>query len=279
MAQYPVVLQLGIRHLIFAAIKRGLPETDTESAFIMLSRLSLPPSGLYDFLDEGLTAILLEQKTMIAALLLVRVASAPSVIAAIEADGGLGWLLQILTDQPGNDNEPHTVVSIVLHYFRQPPEGAPMPERAVEMFDAFVPHLREVSKLPDPVTSIFEVFALAVQYAPEKAREYRLVRMASLLLSVHMQHVRAVRDIIGFLCEAGRAGLMVELVEVEPLRGTVIKALEKWPSDQRVLERGVVLAFVFDHPEKDTWLRAATTQFPDSEVLREFRRGNHIDEA
>jgi hypothetical protein len=88
-----------------------------------------------------------------------------------------------------------------------------------------------------------------------------------------------VREIVEFLYECARAGLKAELVEVEPLKGTVMKALEKWPCEQTVVERGVSLAVLFDHPEKETLLRAALRQFPGSEVLQEFTAGRRIEEV
>jgi hypothetical protein len=72
---------------------------------------------------------------------------------------------------------------------------------------------------------------------------------------------------------------MSELVEVEPLKGTVTKALAIWPSDQTVVERAVVLAVLFDHPPKETFVPGALTQFRESEFLCQFRGRRRIEEA
>jgi hypothetical protein len=94
--------------------------------------------------------------------------------------------------------------------------------------------------------------------------------MASVLLSLHMRHPLAAQHIVTFLYECSQSGLMPELVEVAPLHGTVMKALTEWPSNQPIVERAVVLAVLFEHPQKETLFRAAMIQFPESDFLKWF---------
>jgi hypothetical protein len=80
----------------------------------------------------------------------------------------------------------------------------------------------------------------------------------------------AAQNIIAFLWECAKAGLVPQLREVAPLLPTVMKALHEFPDCPSLVERAVGLAVRLGHQNRAKLVAAALNSFPESRFLKEI---------
>jgi hypothetical protein len=140
--------------------------------------------------------------------------------------------------------------------------------RAAEGFQFALVTIRTTgAKNGGVVGNAFGVLALVVAVRPDKVGEHALIRIASLLLSVHVRAAVVTQNTVSFLYECSQAGLVQGLKDVKPVLPTVMTALQIWAEHEVIMERAVALAFLLEHHNGEKLLRAAVTQFPESRFL------------
>lgn len=143
--------------------------------------------------------------------------------------------------------------------------------------DLLIPIVKKASKSEEIVSICFSYLALATQYIPEKIKELKVVNLASLFLSMHMNFRPATQNIVTFLYEtADHAHLVDEIKNVKAVLPTVLKAVHDHPRTQVLVERAAALIYLCDHESKEKLLAAALEQFPKDEFLEKFL-ADHYD--
>jgi len=138
------------------------------------------------------------------------------------------------------------------------------------VFDAVMPVLIAHTKVPEIVSNGFAVLTLCVPLAREKVTERKAVTAASVMMSVHNDDRGVVSNIMAFLYACAGNGELQEIKGNRAVLPTAMKALKAHADGETIVERGVGLAILCDHPNKEVLLRSALVQFPASSFLRQF---------
>ncbi|KAH0790360.1 tetratricopeptide repeat protein [Histomonas meleagridis] len=269
----------GFIPLITKSLKIINDHGEIEGAFFLLFQIASSPSLLVELINQEIIEIILEKKTMGALLLLSKLSLVPELLKQAETLGAIDWIFEMLKKENINEAEiiaASLIFSRILLRKISNEEKENRILKANKIFDALAPLLMKNTKNEEVVATTFAAFSIAVNYAPEKAKEFKLIRLASVLLAMHMKMEDVAQNLVAFLYEAANSGLLDDVKEVKPALPTVLKALSQYPSNEAIVERSVALAYLLDHPNKMDMLRAALMQFNNSNFLKVFIAQNGI---
>jgi hypothetical protein len=247
------------------ALGLDMTDEDFESAFYVLFQLAVTPQVLVQISAEGIADRIFEKRSDSAFMLLTKLTELPDFANAVEAQGVLPWAFEKLASTDLNIVE--GALAVIAHVLGAMQEIDN--DLALRAIDAIVPIVMGASKNAEIVANAFAVLTLIAENVVEKVTQLRLIRLASTLLAVHRIDVRACQNLVAFLFECARAGLVQEIQDIKVVVPTVIKTSQAFATNQALVERAVALAVMCDHPEKAQLLAAALERFPESKRLRQ----------
>ena len=270
---YNVMGKADFIPLIVDALKLSLAEDEVESAFYIMFHVASHPSLLVQAAAEGVIDIILEKKTVGALMLLSKICMIPDIMKRIEEDGGIDWAVSMLKENPTKLEVGHATTIILARSLLNPadPENKEkLKERGRVVFDIVTPFLLKNNKDDAVVADAFSAIALSTEHAPEKVKELKIVTAASAMLAIHMKNQSVAQNIIAFFYECTQAGLVDHLKEMRQVLPTAMKALQMYPQNEVLVERSVTIACILDHPNKDSLLKSASMQYPQSKLLKQL---------
>ena len=252
-------------------------ENDLQTVFYLLFQIANTAELLTSIVDKGVVQKCLGHRTTGSFLLLSKLSNVPAALQQELSAGMEAWAMEILenkeSEAPMIRGALILVTRIMLTY-PVPEEGkAKDPEvvaKAEKLFDIVMPILLANTKVPELVTSGFALLALCVPFAPEKVTEKKAIPAASVMMSVYNNDHSVASNIMTFLYECANNGKLQEILQNKAVLPTAMKALSTHPGSEVLVERGVALAILCDHPKKEILLRSALVQFPESKLLKRY---------
>lgn len=246
---------------VAAALALPIAPDEADAAFFALDAMCGAPRALVELASADIVDRIFERRSPAALRLLGRVAVLPACAARAAALGAGDWVAGVLSDSAATADAVAPAALVLAGLLAA--DGA----LSSAAFDSLVPHVRRLSRSAEVVGLSFAAFALAIDHAPAKVREHKLVPLASVLLSLHIGSEDAAQNVLAFLYECARAGFADELRAHSAVLPTAMRALSAFPRNRSIAERGVALARLLGHPRADELTAAARVALGGSPFL------------
>ncbi|OHS95956.1 hypothetical protein TRFO_37894 [Tritrichomonas foetus] len=253
------------------SLRLKLTPQEVEIAFMLLYNIASSPSQIQFVVESGAVDHILAHKSLGSLMLLSKIAMVEDVLIQTHSSGGFDWIIEKVKENSERLDLVVAAAMIISRYLLHlEEESRPTKSEVGLMFDTFVPLVIKNSKDSEVVSSCFAAFALGAEFNAEKITELKLIRAASAILAIHIKRTTVAQNIVTFIYECAKNGLLNEIKETKPVLPTVMNALQENPTFQTIVERAVVLAAMCDHPNKETLMAAAMEKFPNSTFLLRF---------
>ncbi|KAH0793751.1 hypothetical protein GPJ56_002303 [Histomonas meleagridis] len=277
---YKILSKENFIPLITESLKKKITDDEVEAAFFLLFQIANSPSLLVELAAEEIVDLIMEKKTKFSLLLLSKLSILPESLKRAEELKASEWIFTILSKDSIEDDEiiaSSLILSRILirNVFLEE-EKEEQTKKSRQAFDLLVKNVMKNTKNHEIIANAFATFSIAIDYAPEKVKELKMIRLASVLLSIHMGSETATQNLVAFLYESSINGMIDDIKENKAVLPTVMKALSKYPRNEPIVERAVALGYLLNHKNKMDLIKAALTQFPNSSFLKEFVTKNEV---
>ncbi|OHS98904.1 hypothetical protein TRFO_34773 [Tritrichomonas foetus] len=148
--------------------------------------------------------------------------------------------------------------------------GFDLKEFSARCFKELLPVIKQNQKDPSILTDTFTILSYVLPNAKEMIHETKLLPISSVLLSANIDNIEFVTKQLSFIYQCAKLDLVEEISSVKPLLPTIMKALDKYPNKQPIVEYSIALAVLLNHPNKETLLQSGLMQFPSSPILKVY---------
>jgi hypothetical protein len=261
-----------------------LRESDFSSLFALLFHITQNRDGSMEyFKNTNILEYILRWKLVNSLLLLTKLSIVVEVGRAIRQSAATDWCFEFLENK---ETDPVIIEYVLLTLsniaqIRDLPMDISWPDGrfASRLFDSLVPVvMAHYKKSEGLVTRALQLFADCVKDAPEKVVEAKVIPLASALLFTNLERVEIVRADIALLSVCEKEGLLPQLMAVKALPTNIVKIMEKYPRDQKLIEQCVTLSLTMGHPDRFRHVLTAKRNFGDSSIIRELAARHDVAE-
>lgn len=292
---HPVFIDNGFIPLVMRTFELGDKISDKfiDNSFDFLFKIVEAPSRLpyiigddsHDDFHPPILKYIEERKTPMAACLLSKLTQDSRIIELSQKNRDFVWITDIIktlidSKDPNFIEANETFIKFSIVYFSRI-LLANTDEQNIEfeknhaisdLFDLVVVIAKGAMKNRDLVSVCFSFFTLSARYVPEKIREHKLITMASLYLHLLNDFPAGVQNVISFLYEAAdKANLLDELKACPKVLDNVMLALHQHIDKATIVERGVAIGCLLDHPNKHLMLADSLDRFPNDPFLLQIK--------
>lgn len=250
---------------ITEALKMEITPEECDASFYLLFKMAFNMQVLVQLVSDNILEVIFDKKTEAAFMLLSKIVLLKDASQSAFQQGAFEWALKNLesNEEVLQVGSMGILGSLLLNVDIEE-------AKASDIFDKVMPKIMAATKNQEIVSNGFGALAAAAPKAKAKVTETRAIRAASAILAIHTEEPDVSQNIVTFLFECAKAGLVSEIMETRSALPTAMNVLKTYPENMSIVERTVGLAILCDHPNKLTLLQAALTQFPDSKVLKPY---------
>ncbi|KAH0785869.1 hypothetical protein GPJ56_010269 [Histomonas meleagridis] len=271
------LMEYNFVELLCDGFKYDLNEVALQTLFYLIFQIANNEELLVKANEKGIVEICMQKKTSGAMMLLSKICIIKDALKKAINGGALDWSFELLETKDLEIQLYRASMIVITRYFLTiplPEEGKEVEKRVKELservFDDINPIILSSTKVPELVSCAFGTISLCVPYAPSKVEQYKLIRLASVLLSIYLKEPQIASNIVSFIFECSNYGYLNAIKNDRAVMPTVMKALSVNPKEEMLVERAVILANLCDHQNKTALLQAALLQFPTSKLLKDF---------
>jgi hypothetical protein len=254
-------------------IVRGLDNRDTDDLFLVLARILQQDGGSFDyFRSVDILPPIIRRRSGVGMMLLAKLSLIIEVAKAIRQSEAMEWCFACVErdDIDFPIIESTLIVLINVISLKDLGDIEWSDERvAIRVFETLVPLVVAFhSTKPSIVVHAFPIFGDCLENATDKALEMKLLRLASVLLVVHIDSPEIVTADVTFLYKAAYHGLTEQMKEIPKLLVNVMNAKKRYSNRQLIVERCAGISFLVDRVNGAAHHTEAFRQFPQSEFLK-----------
>lgn len=231
----------------------------------------------------GFVEKIVEKISLVSTALLLKLAQFKEICMSFRYNGILEYICDLLVNNKTNITIAYTGCGIlckVLECVNEEPTES-IQAKVVDVmsnedvarrsFDSIVPCIIAHNKQPQILKDAFLALIYAINLAPEKVAELKVIQAASIIMAVQLEDRPTVFVILTFLVECAKYDNLIEIIKTVPnCMPNVMKTIRTHAAYQQIIEKAVVLVILVDHPNKIEILKAALTQFRDSKILKQY---------
>ena len=253
-------------------LELGLPQEMVEKVFFILFNIANNDDLTVEVCNNPIVLASIEKyKDVGAAMLMSRLAQVRQfAIFAIDKIG-LRWMVDLLNENMDIQKAIGVLIAITRCLLIIDDIKTLKPEEEGNyIIDKLIPVLTKLLRNVDIASNSFAALALLCEYVPQKIKEVRAVRLASLALALHQSKESVVQNIIAFIYGAAIHGLLDDIKEAGTVLPTALAIVREHPTSEAICERVIALSVMLDHPSKKELIIAGCKQFPNSKILKDL---------
>ena len=257
---------------IIETLSLNLPEETEEKVFFVLFNIASNDAKVLAECNNPIVLETIESKKNVgAAILMSRLEQCKGFALFALQKIGMRWMTDLLSEELPKEKLICVLIAVTRALvFMSEVDEINDQEEAIAAIEKIIPILTKLLRNSDITSNAFAALAICAEFAPEKIRQVRALRLASLAIAMHASVKNAVQNIISFVYGCSMYDLLDDIKETGTLVPSVLAIIREFPTEEAICERAIALAVKTDHPAKKELLIAGLKQFPDSKILKEL---------
>lgn len=273
---------------IINAINVELQPEEYDIAFIIIYRLSSTKEQLKEIGTSNIIEIINKTKTLGGLILLSKLFQVPNLVRLAQEEGAMEWVVEKLNENKTNASiisaasivlaqtflhgrdTSNQRVQVVQSEEEENARKLKFTKTASQTISILGPISKKNNKDATIVSNCFAAIASCVELSTKDVRNERLIQAASAMLELHMANESCVMNLVSFFFACTQCDLKADVKANPSVFPTVMKALQKHPSNQLLAERAVAIAAECEHKIAEDLVALGLRQFPESAILRKY---------